>query len=67
MKVENATSHSLLPESVRNLIESVNCASRIVLKTCEGTERAVTGIDEVATLTLRQQRLKLLAELPADV
>ena len=66
MKVENATSHSLLPESVRNLIESVNCASRIVLKTCEGTERAVTGIDELSTVMLRQQKQRLLIELTPE-
>ena len=67
MKTANASSHSLLPESFRNMIESVNCASRIALKACQGAERTVEGLDEIATLTLRQQRLKLLAELPADV
>lgn len=63
MKVVNVSSRSLLPESVRNLIESANCATRIILKTCEGTERAVTGLDEVTTIMLRQQQQRLLAEL----
>lgn len=63
MKVVTVPSRSLFPESVRNIIESVNCASRIVLKTCEGTERAVTGIDELSTVMLRQQKERLLIEL----
>jgi hypothetical protein len=63
MKTASATSHSLLPESVRNLIESANCATRIIRKTCEGTERAVTGIDELSTVMLRQQKERLLIEL----
>ncbi len=54
---------SLLPESVRNIVESVNCASRIILKTCEGAERTVTGLDEVTTLMLKQQQNRLLVEL----
>ena len=56
-------SQSLLPESVTNIIESVNCASRIILKTCEGAERTVEGLDEVTTLMLRQQRERLLTNL----
>ena len=66
MKVVNASSQSLLPESVRNLIESANCATRIILATCEGTERAVTGIDQVATTMLKQQQQRLLAELAPE-
>ena len=65
MKTVNASSLSLLPESVRNIIASVNCASRVVLATCEGTERAVDGIDKVATTMLAQQQKRLLAELEA--
>ena len=56
-------SQSLLPESVRNVIESVNCASRVVLKTCEGVERTVEGVDEIATLALAQQKRRLEREL----
>ena len=52
----------LLPEFIRNHVESVNCLSRVILKTCEGTERAVTGIDEITTVMLAQQRERLLAE-----
>ena len=63
MKVVNALSQSLFPESVRNLIASANCATRIVLATCEGTERAITGIDQVASTMLKQQQQRLLAEL----
>ena len=62
MKNANAKA-SLLPQSVRNIIESANCATRIVLKTCEGTERAITGVDELATVMLKQQQQRLLAEL----
>ena len=65
MKAVNVSQRSLLPESVRNLIESVNCASRVVLATCEGTERAVDGIDKVATTMLAQQQKRLMAELEA--
>jgi len=63
MKVVSAQPHSMLPESVRNIIESVNCASRIILKGCEGTERAVDGLDEIATISLQKQRQRLLLEL----
>jgi hypothetical protein len=63
MKVVTDRPASLLPEAVRNLVESANCATRILLKTCEGTERAVDGIDELATLLLKQQQTRLLAEL----
>ena len=63
MKVVSVSSQSMFPESVCNIIESVNCASRIVLKTCEGVERTVTGIDELATIMLRQQQERLLLEL----
>ena len=66
MKVVSALSQSLFPESVRNLIESANCATRIVLATCEGTERAVTGVDELATVMLRQQKQRLLTELAPE-
>ena len=66
MKGVQTSSHYLLPESVRNIIESANCASRIVLKTCEGTERAVTGIDELSTVMLRQQKERLLIELTPE-
>jgi hypothetical protein len=66
MKNANASSLSLLPESVRNLIDSANCATRIVLKTCQGTERAVTGIDELSTVMLRQQKERLLIELTTE-
>ena len=52
----------LLPEFISNTVESVNCASRIVLKACQGTERAVTGIDEITTVMLSQQRQRLLSE-----
>mgnify|MGYP001178317132 FL=1 len=65
MKTVSAPTQSILPESVRNIIASVNCASRVVLKTCEGTERAVTGVDEVATLMLKQQQQRLIAEMEA--
>ena len=57
---------SLLPQSVRNIIESANVATRIVLATCEGTERAVNGVDELATVMLKQQQTRLLAELAPE-
>ena len=52
----------LLPEFISNAVESVNCLSRVILKTCEGTERAVTGVDEISTIMLRQQKERLLAD-----
>ena len=66
MNTQSRTAQSLLPESVRNLIDSANCATRIILKACEGTERTVEGIDDVTTLVLRQQRRRLLAELELE-
>ena len=63
MKLVSALSQSLFPESVRNLIESANSATRIIRKNCEGTERAVTGIDELSTVMLRKQKERLLIEL----
>jgi len=53
----------LLPEFVGNIVESINCASRIVLKTCQGTERAVAGIDEITSAMLAQQRQRILSEI----
>ena len=64
MKVVNVSSQSMLPESVRNLIESANCATRIVLKSCEGLEGTVDGVHEITTLLLSQQKTRILAELP---
>ena len=66
MKVVTAKSQSLIPESVRNLLDSANCATRIIRKTCEGTERAVTGIAELTTVMLRQQKERLLIELTPE-
>ena len=66
MKVVSALSQSLFPESVRNLVESTNCATRIILATCQGTERAVTGVDELATVMLQQQKQRLLTELAPE-
>jgi len=63
MQTASSPSHSMLPESVLNILHSVNCVSRIVLKSCEGTERLVDGVDKIATLTLRQQQTRLIAEL----
>jgi hypothetical protein len=57
---------SLLPQSVRNIIDSANCATRIVLATCQGTEKAVNGIDELASVMLRQQKQRLLTELTPE-
>ena len=57
---------SLLPQSVRNIIESANVATRVLLATCEGTERAVNGVDELATVMLRQQKERLLLELEPE-
>jgi hypothetical protein len=53
----------MLPEFFGNAVKSLNSASRIILKTCEGTERAVDGIDRIATLALQQQTLRLEREL----
>ena len=50
----------LLPEFIGNTVESVNCLSRVLLKTCQGTERVVEGIDEITTIMLSQQRERLL-------
>ena len=66
MKAVSRTTPSLLPQALRNLVESANCASRIVLKACQGTERTVEGIDDVATLMLSQQRQRLMAELELE-
>ena len=64
--MKNVSKASLLPQSVRNIIESANVATRIVLATCEGTERAVNGVDELATVMLRQQKERLLIELTPE-
>ena len=63
MKVVTASSQSMLPESVRNIVESANISTRIILKTFQGVERTVDGIDEIATLMLQQQQQRLLLEL----
>ena len=57
---------SLLPQSIVNLIESANVCTRIILATAQGTERAVDGIDQVATTMLRQQKERLLIELTPE-
>ena len=64
MKV-TTKSTTMLPEFVSNLVESVNCTSRIILKTAEGIERTVDGLDEIATITLSRKRKELLAQLEA--
>ena len=66
MRVVNVSQRSLLPESVRNLLESANCATRIVLAACEGTERMVDGVDQLATTMLQQQKQRLLTELEPE-
>jgi hypothetical protein len=66
MKVVSALTRSMFPESVRNIIDSANCATRIVLATCQGTEKAVNGIDELASVMLRQQKQRLLTELTPE-
>ena len=65
MNVVSAPNQSMLPQAVRNIVESVNCVSRIVLKSCEGAERTITGIDEISTLMLSQQQQRLLKQLEA--
>ena len=57
---------SLLPQSVRNIIESANVATRIILATAQGSERAINGVDELATVMLQQQKQRLLAELAPE-
>ena len=57
---------SLLPQSVPDIVESANVATRIILATCQGTERAVNGVDELATVMLKQQQQRLLAELAPE-
>ena len=57
---------TILPEFVGNTVESLNCASRIVLKTCQGVERGVDGLDEIASLMLTQQKERLQLELTRD-
>ena len=52
----------LLPEFISNTVESVNCLSRVILKTVQGAERAVSGVDEITSVLLSQQRERLLAE-----
>jgi hypothetical protein len=64
MKVVTAKA-SLLPQSIGNLVESLNVSTRIILKTAEGCERVVTGVDELATVMLKQQQQRLLTELAA--
>ena len=63
MKIVSVPAQSMLPESVRNIIESANVSTRIALKTFQGVERAVDGVDELATTMLKQQHTRLLAEL----
>ena len=68
MKVVNAParSPSLLPESVRNLVESINSATRIVLKASRAAEKSIDGFDELGSLLLRQQRQRLMAEIEPE-
>ncbi|RLB94159.1 MAG: hypothetical protein DRH26_01985 [Deltaproteobacteria bacterium] len=54
---------TLLPEFASELYQAANSAARTVRKTVEAVERTVDGIDEIATLMLRQQQTRLLAEL----
>ena len=56
---------TILPEFFGNLIGAVNSASRVVLKTTEGVERAVDGVDRLATTALSIQSKKLEAKLEA--
>jgi len=57
---------SLLPQSIHNLIESVNCATRIVLKASKAAEKSIDGFDELGSLLLRQQRQRLMAEIEPE-
>ena len=57
------TKARLLPEFISNAVETVNCISRVTLKTAQGLERTVDGLDEITTLMLKQQRQRLLSEL----
>lgn len=57
------TDSSLMPEAVTNLYQGVNSLCRTFRKGCEGVERTVEGIDELATIALSQQTNRLRAEL----
>lgn len=64
--VSVTTSHNhvmLLPECIHETLGGINDLCRTFRKSCEGAERAVAGIDEVATLMLQKQRDALLIEL----
>ena len=54
---------TLLPRFVSNTFETANVLSDAMLRGAQGCNRAVAGIDEIATLMLRQQQERLLAEL----
>jgi len=57
---------TLLPEFVSNSVEALNCASRIILKTCQGVERAVDGVDRITTLALGNQARLMESRFTAE-
>ena len=57
------SANSLMPQSVRNLIDAVDASTRVVKKLAESTEKIVDGVDELATILLSQQKQRLLTEI----
>jgi hypothetical protein len=61
MEVSTKTKkQTMLPAFVGDLVESVNCSARVLRKTCEGLERVVDGIDEIATVSMKLKKAQLL-------
>lgn len=58
-----AAGTSMLPEFLWNAVETINVSTRVILRTAQGVERSVAGIDQLATTLLRQQQERLLGEL----
>ena len=58
----------MMPEFIMNLFRALDSSTRIVLKTCEGCEKIVDGVDEIATIQLKRTKKEMLAkaqQLPA--
>ncbi len=56
-------SRGLMPKSIRHLINGADHLAEAFEIGCKGVRDTTAGIDEIATLMLRQQQQRLLLEL----
>lgn len=52
----------LLPEFIGNTLEFANSLTRSAVIVAHGLERTATGIDEITTIMLAQQKQRLLTQ-----